>query len=101
VSVAFGEIISRLAAQSAHERRGAADRGEYRQAAGATRLLGGESRPAKLRGHPTIIPPLAAQSSPSIITMAKGDERDAKWLADSAILYLSQQRLTHTAPDAL
>ena len=29
-----------------------------------------------------------------IITMAKGGERDAKWLADSALLYLSQQKLT-------
>jgi hypothetical protein len=29
-----------------------------------------------------------------IISMAKGGERDAKWLADSAILYLSKQKLT-------
>jgi hypothetical protein len=34
-----------------------------------------------------------------IITMAKGGERDAKWLADSALLYLSQQKLTRTPPD--
>jgi hypothetical protein len=35
-----------------------------------------------------------------IITMAKGGERDAKWLADSALLYLSQQKLTRTPPEA-
>jgi hypothetical protein len=29
-----------------------------------------------------------------IISMAKGGERDARWLADSAVLYLSQQILT-------
>jgi hypothetical protein len=29
-----------------------------------------------------------------IISMAKGGERDARWLADSAVLYLSQQKLT-------
>ena len=34
-----------------------------------------------------------------IITMAKGGERDAKWLADRAILYLSQQKLTRTPPE--
>jgi hypothetical protein len=34
-----------------------------------------------------------------IITMAKGGERDAKWLADSALLYLSQQKLTRTPPE--
>jgi hypothetical protein len=28
-----------------------------------------------------------------IITMAEGGERDAKWLADSAVIYLSQQKL--------
>jgi hypothetical protein len=33
-----------------------------------------------------------------IITMAKGGERDAKWLADSAVLYLSQQKLTRKPP---
>lgn len=33
-----------------------------------------------------------------IITMAKGGERDAKWLADSAVLYLSQQKLTRKSP---
>jgi hypothetical protein len=32
-----------------------------------------------------------------IITMAKGGERDPRWLADSAFLYLSQQRLNRTA----
>ena len=36
-----------------------------------------------------------------IITMAKGGERDAKWLADSAVLYLSQQKLTQKPPEAL
>lgn len=36
-----------------------------------------------------------------IITMAKGGERDAKWLADSAILYLSQQKLTRTPPETV
>ena len=36
-----------------------------------------------------------------IITMAKGGERDTKWLADSAILYLSQQKLTRNPPDAI
>jgi hypothetical protein len=36
-----------------------------------------------------------------IITMAKGGERDAKWLADSALLYLSQQKLTRTPPEAV
>ena len=35
-----------------------------------------------------------------IVTMAKGGERDAKWLADSALLYLSQQKLTRTPPEA-
>jgi hypothetical protein len=36
-----------------------------------------------------------------IITMAKGGERDAKWLADSALLYLSQQKLTRTPPETV
>jgi hypothetical protein len=36
-----------------------------------------------------------------VITMAKGGERDAKWLADSAVLYLSQQKLTRQGPEAL
>ena len=36
-----------------------------------------------------------------IIAMAKGGERDAKWLADSAILYLSQQKLTRTLPETV
>jgi hypothetical protein len=35
-----------------------------------------------------------------IITMAKGGERDAKWLSDSAVLFLSQQRLTRAPPEA-
>jgi hypothetical protein len=36
-----------------------------------------------------------------IIAMAKGGEHDAKWLADSAILYLSQQKLTRTPPETI
>jgi hypothetical protein len=36
-----------------------------------------------------------------IITMAKGGERDAKWLADSALLYLSQQKLTRRPPETV
>ena len=32
---------------------------------------------------------------------AYGGERDAKWLSDSAVLYLSQQKLTSKAPEAL
>lgn len=36
-----------------------------------------------------------------IITMAKGGERDTKWLADSAVLYLSQQKLTRKPPEAV
>ena len=36
-----------------------------------------------------------------IITMAKGGERDARWLADSAILYLSQQKLTRGLPEII
>jgi hypothetical protein len=36
-----------------------------------------------------------------IITMAESGERDAKWLADSAVLFLSQQKLTRTPPEAL
>jgi hypothetical protein len=36
-----------------------------------------------------------------IITMAKGGERDPRRLADSALLYLSQQRLTDTRPEGL
>jgi hypothetical protein len=46
-----------------------------------------------------IIPPLRAQSSPYIITIAKGGERDTRWLADSALLYLSQQKLTRKPPE--
>jgi len=36
-----------------------------------------------------------------IIEMAQSGERDPRWLADSALLYLSQQKLTHTPPEAL
>lgn len=36
-----------------------------------------------------------------IIAMAKGGERDAKWLADSAVLYLSQQKLCRKPPETI
>ena len=36
-----------------------------------------------------------------IIAMAKGGERDTRWLADSALLYLSQQKLTRTPPETV
>ena len=36
-----------------------------------------------------------------IITMAKGGERDTRWLADSAVLYLSQKKLTRKPPEAV
>ena len=36
-----------------------------------------------------------------IIKMARDGERDPRWLADSALLYLSQQKLTRTPPEAL
>jgi hypothetical protein len=36
-----------------------------------------------------------------IITMATGGERDTRWLADSALLFLSQQKLTRTPPEAI
>jgi hypothetical protein len=36
-----------------------------------------------------------------IIKMAQGGERDPRWLADSALLYLSQQKLTRTPPEGL
>ena len=36
-----------------------------------------------------------------IITMARGGERDTKWLADSALLYLSQQKLTSKPPETI
>ena len=34
-----------------------------------------------------------------IISAAKAGERDPRWLADSAILYLSQQKLSRTPPN--
>jgi hypothetical protein len=34
-----------------------------------------------------------------IIDSAKVGERDARWLADSAVLYLSQQKLTRKPPE--
>ena len=36
-----------------------------------------------------------------IITMAKAGERDPKWLADSALLYLSQQKLSRKPPEEI
>jgi hypothetical protein len=36
-----------------------------------------------------------------IIAMAKGGERDAKWLADSAVIYLSQQKLCRKPPEVI
>ena len=33
-----------------------------------------------------------------IISAAKAGERDPRWLADSALLYLSQQKLSRTPP---
>jgi hypothetical protein len=36
-----------------------------------------------------------------IIAMAKSGERDTKWLADSAVLYLSQQELCREPPEAI
>jgi hypothetical protein len=33
-----------------------------------------------------------------IIKIAKGGERDTRWLADSAILYLAQQKMTRKPP---
>lgn len=36
-----------------------------------------------------------------IVTMAHSGERDTKWLADSALLYLSQQKLSRKPPEAV
>ena len=36
-----------------------------------------------------------------IIKMARDGERDPRWLADSALLYLSQQKLTRTPAEGL
>lgn len=36
-----------------------------------------------------------------IISRAKAGERDPRWLADSALLYLSQQKLSRKSPDFL
>jgi hypothetical protein len=36
-----------------------------------------------------------------IISAAKAGERDPRWLADSALLYLTQQKLTRRPPNAL
>jgi hypothetical protein len=36
-----------------------------------------------------------------IIDAAKAGERDPRWLADRALLYLSQQKMTQKPPEAL
>ena len=36
-----------------------------------------------------------------IIRAAKAGERDPRWLADSALLYLSRQKLSQTPPDEI
>ena len=36
-----------------------------------------------------------------IISAAKAGERDPRWLADSAILYLARQKLSRKPPDNL
>jgi hypothetical protein len=36
-----------------------------------------------------------------LISAAKVGERDPRWLADNALLYLSQQKLNRTPPNAL
>jgi hypothetical protein len=36
-----------------------------------------------------------------IITMAKSGERDAKWLAESGVLYLSQQKRCRKPPEVI
>jgi hypothetical protein len=36
-----------------------------------------------------------------IISAAKAGERDPRWLADSALLHLSQQKLSRTPPNVL
>ena len=36
-----------------------------------------------------------------IIKQARAAERDARWLADSALLYLSQQKLSRSPPNDL
>ncbi len=61
-------------------------------------MLGDEWRLAMLPKRAMIIRTILAKY---IITMAKGGERDTKWLADSAVLYLSQQKLTRQAPEAV
>jgi hypothetical protein len=60
-------------------------------------MLGVEWSKGRRRGRPTAGSTILARY---IVTMAKGGERDAKWLADSALLYLSQQKLTRTPPEA-
>ena len=64
-------------------------------------MLGVEWSKARLRGRPRTIRPLAAQSSLDTSSQwQRAAERDAKWLADSALLYLSQQKLTRAPPEA-
>ena len=36
-----------------------------------------------------------------IIQAAKAGERDPRWLADSALLYLARQRLSRTPPNSI
>jgi hypothetical protein len=36
-----------------------------------------------------------------IIQMAQGGERNPRWLADSALLYLSQRKLTRKPPEQI
>ncbi len=36
-----------------------------------------------------------------IIAMARSGERDSKWLADSAVLYLSRQKLSREPPETI
>jgi len=36
-----------------------------------------------------------------IIVAAKAGERDPRWLADSALLYLAQQKVSRTPPEDL
>ena len=62
----------------------------------ATNFRQATGRPAEKPARPVADAPARSGQ-----TMAKGGERDAKWLADSAVLYLSQKKLTRQAPEAL
>ena len=61
------------------------------------KMRGAASSKAKLRGasenYSTASRTILTQH---IIKMARDGERDPRWLADSALLYLSQQKLTST-----